>query len=98
MGNDFIIKAIKDISEKDLIIDSLLDGVDLNPFNEMEDSIYIDPFTIVTPDGFGDPIIAEPPYFNDIFDNSVYENLDFIENTNVGYGCNWPATFADIMA
>lgn len=103
MGNDFIVKMIKDISKKDLIIDNLLNGVDLNPFNEMEDSIYIDPFTIVTPDVFGDAIISEPPYMNDIFNNICYESainnfddLEFVENSNISYG--WPATFADIMA
>jgi len=87
MGNDFILKLIKNIAEKDLFSDDLLGEIDLNPFNEMAGSLHQDTFPMIH-EPFTEPLITEPQIY---CDNSNFDIV--VENTIAG----WPATFADIM-
>lgn len=89
-GNDFMMKMIRELPKKEGIIDNLLHGVDLNPFKEMSNSQYEDPFTMLALD----PIIEKLPSIENINYSS-----DFSPNgDNFGYGCDWPATLSELTS
>ncbi len=91
MGENFILKLIEEVPNN-VIIDSLLDGVDLNPFNEMENLFYPEPFNIL----HLDQMIIEPQKFDIQFENTVdYGAIS--DGFSLGYGADWPAKIIDIM-